>query len=253
MHEFPKRTIESDLRAFLVKRALDGNRAPQNYMICVVATSGGQVAVAASGGNGALLLKVASQSNWQRELASLELSKSRLNNVQRIIRHFERLKDPDLDQVQKVEDARKELKGNEIASKVNRVHERLTLPQTIRGASGNAPIADRLVPPTKENRLSNSLVLDTASAFGRRDCAEPRALDLAASTGERITGMTTIWYGRPDRNGYLDPLKLADVTISAAVPCEWCRSNERRIMMAVTDKIAAANPSRPNLQRRYSI
>ena len=71
MYAFPKRTVESDLRAFLVKRALDGNGAPQNYMVCIVTTARGQVAVAASGGNGALLLNVATQSNWQDELASL--------------------------------------------------------------------------------------------------------------------------------------------------------------------------------------
>lgn len=271
MYEFPKRTVESDLRAFLVKRGLDAISAPQNYMVCVVTTVGGGVAVACSGsGDSRIMLDVANIAHWQEQLKSMELKKSKRDNVRKIIKKFEAMieskKVLTRGDSKKFRDAKEQLFVND--HQLPKIKPTLAAhgpASLIKAADRNAEMAERLVAPIKLkpdptkldaepiNLKEIGIILDVSSDFGRRDCAEPRALELAAQTGRRITGMTTIWYGNVARNDYVDELKLADVNFSAALPCEWCQSNEARIMMHVTDKIAETNPQRPNLQRRHSM
>jgi hypothetical protein len=87
MFKFPKRTTESDLRAFLVKRLLEANQAPRNYMVCIVTNDHGEVFVACSGsGDAGLVLRVAEQSNWPQQLKTMLMSKSQRDNARKLIK-----------------------------------------------------------------------------------------------------------------------------------------------------------------------
>lgn len=111
----------------------------------------------------------------------------------------------------------------------------------------NAAIAESLVVPTKRDPRGRPMqlipghrTLDVNSEFGRRTCAEPKALELAASFGQRITGMTTFWHGPRPNPSPANPNPAnpspANATprpadpLDIAKPCDWCQLNESRIM-----------------------
>ena len=65
-----------------------------------------------------------------------------------------------------------------------------------------------------------------------RDCAEPKALEAAAQTGDRLSGMSTFWWGNianahPHPNP--DPLGI----VPWAQPCDVCATNENNIMLYI--------------------
>lgn len=67
-----------------------------------------------------------------------------------------------------------------------------------------------------------------------RNCAEPKALEAAAETGQALTGMSTFWWGNTP-NAY--PAPNADTTLPAvpwALPCPFCQANEENIMRTVS-------------------
>ena len=86
-----------------------------------------------------------------------------------------------------------------------------------------------------------------------RHCAEPKALQAAYKTGESLAGMTTIWHGPPtaaEFAPYRDPAG-PDAGLQLALPCQFCQTNERRIMAYLERNYSRA--ARPRLERRYSI
>jgi hypothetical protein len=62
---------------------------------------------------------------------------------------------------------------------------------------------------------------------GPRHCAEPKAIEAAAATGARLSGMSTIWWGN-NANPYPDPANNPNGIF--ALPCDICQANEAWIM-----------------------
>jgi hypothetical protein len=60
-----------------------------------------------------------------------------------------------------------------------------------------------------------------------RHCAEPKAIEAAAATGDTLSGMSTIWWGNIPNN-FPDPVN--NPALYFAVPCGICRANEDWIM-----------------------
>lgn len=65
---------------------------------------------------------------------------------------------------------------------------------------------------------------------GGRHCAEPKALEAASRFGDKITGMSTIWWGN-NANPYPDPNNNRNGIF--ALPCEVCQTNEKWYMKRV--------------------
>lgn len=62
---------------------------------------------------------------------------------------------------------------------------------------------------------------------GARHCAEPKAIEAAAATGDALSGMSTVWWGN-NVNAYTDPNNNPNGYF--ALPCEVCQANEDWIM-----------------------
>lgn len=67
---------------------------------------------------------------------------------------------------------------------------------------------------------------------GGRHCAEPKALEAASRFGDKITGMSTVWWGN-NANPYPDPSNNPDGMF--ALPCEVCLTNEKWFMKRVEE------------------
>ncbi|OZG72622.1 hypothetical protein BTA51_13920 [Hahella sp. CCB-MM4] len=68
---------------------------------------------------------------------------------------------------------------------------------------------------------------------GGRHCAEPKALEAASGFGDRMTGMSTIWWGN-NANPYPDPSNNPAGIF--ALPCEVCQTNEVWFMKRVEER-----------------
>lgn len=195
MHQFPKRTRESDSKAQLVVQALIRSpNAGQNYMVTVVTTDLGRCFVSLSGTN--------------RQQAENEL-RTQLHWIGQL-----NLGGP----------ANRRLRA--VVKRLNQnggAHE---------SATAFHPLRRNLVDPDRNQVILRGGLPLTFN--GNRDCAEPKALNAAAMAGAKITGMTTVWYGNGP-NGYPDPAgAMHGIQGQYARPCEFCRMNEVRIMIEVS-------------------
>jgi hypothetical protein len=77
---------------------------------------------------------------------------------------------------------------------------------------------------------------------GPRHCAEPKAIERAAATGQRLSGMTTFWWGNVV-NPYPDPTNNPAGIF--ALPCDVCRANERWIMARAEEARVQARSGAP--------
>jgi hypothetical protein len=78
---------------------------------------------------------------------------------------------------------------------------------------------------------------------GARHCAEPKAIEAAAATGQRLSGMTTFWWGNI-ANPYPDPSNNPAGIF--ALPCDICQANERWIMARAEEaRLQARSGARP--------
>lgn len=214
MLKFPKRTRESDSKALLVVRALQGSpNSGQNYMVTVVTTDSGRCFVSLSGSN---------RAQAEDELRTKLHWIGQLNTAGR---------------------ANKQLRIN-----LNRLGKRVG--DIYAGAHNSAtafhPLRGHLVDPDRGQVLARHGAPLTFQ--GNRDCAEPKALHAAATSGAKITGMTTVWYGNqpnqyPDQAGAMHGIQ----GLKYARPCEFCRQNEARIMMEVERSLLAQKgvPQKP--------
>jgi hypothetical protein len=245
---YPSRTAESDLYAYLVSKYLDEIRAPRNYMVCVVTAASGHVFVATSGSGDSMIgtktvPDFLTKANWWGDLDEDKMGKKKFQKATRYAR------DVGSDDAETAERGREAVS---LLAKHKLATEAPARSSPVGLGVASAAIADNLTAPDYAYSKPGSSVIYNTSG-GRRDCAEPRALELAGNAGGKITGMTTIWHGSPDHKNYrdyVDDRKFADVTINAAKPCDFCVANEARVMAEVA---RATTQPIGTLRRRHSI
>jgi hypothetical protein len=225
---YPSRTVKSDLYAELIVNYLDEVKAPKNYMVCVVTTATGDVFVAPSGAGDKInnqkgsttMDKLLGQANWWGEYI---LSKNQEKKKTKLANAGDAAAAIDIGSHRSAVRGKAAGGGVSYSTANAAISEKLTasqFKQTAKSQTGDAK--------------ADAVLWNTDG--GRRDCAEPRALEMAAKAGAKITGMTTIWYGDKTDQTYLpfkDPSKVAQADINPAKPCDVCRANEQRIMAAV--------------------
>ena len=200
--KFPPVTFWSNLRAKEVATALAACQKGQNFMAACVTAESGLTYVALSGEpSTALLDALEGQLSFKGLQPEAKLSGKK----------------------------RKQLKGDE--------RKRAEAVRNLPGIGGGTYVIvrdafslnNRMMDPDRAQVQSRVGTADNPLEFGgNRNCAEPKALQAAGTAGERVNGMTTIWFGSRN-NDYPDPANPVP-GISTAVPCGFCQTNEERIM-----------------------
>ncbi|PTX74557.1 hypothetical protein C8N31_10333 [Sulfitobacter mediterraneus] len=217
-------------------------------MVCVVTAASGHVFVATSGSGDSMIgtktvPDFLTKANWWGDLDEDKMGKKKFQKATRYAR------DVGSDDAETAERGREAVS---LLAKHKLATEAPARSSPVGLGVASAAIANNLTAPDYAYSKPGSSVIYNTSG-GRRDCAEPRALELAGNAGGKITGMTTIWHGSPDHKnyrGYVDDRKFADVTINAAKPCDFCVANEARVMAEVA---RATTQPIGTLRRRHSI
>lgn len=215
MKQFPQRTLESDSKALLVVRALQGSHnAGKNYMVTVVTTNSGKCFVSLSGSRRAQAEEeLRTKLHW---IGKLDISGRKNRPLRRSI--------------------------SRLQERVGDLYE-----GAHQSATGLHPLRGNLIDPNQNEVLDRVQAKNEMPLIfhANRDCSEPKALHSAAENHAKITGMTTVWYGNslnpyPDKNGAKNGIK----GLNYASPCEFCKCNEARIMMEV-DRVLLAKKGVP--------
>lgn len=202
MAKFPPRTKESDQQAKLAVQALDNSpNSGQNFMVTAVTTIDGNAFIAISGSNRRNAeAELKEKLHW---IGQLNTSGKQNKQLRRNIRA---------------------LKTNPNLNVMDSAH---------KSATAFSPLRDKMIDPNKAHGAANAQLNHNFLFQGNRDCSEPKALQAAAESGKKITGMTTVWYGaglnsypHPDGNKFNIPGNYAR-------PCNFCMMNELRIMQNV--------------------
>lgn len=246
MYSFPARSWRSDQHARYVAEALKRASAGENFMVSVVTTMSAHVYVALSGSKrDKVETALAYQLSFANSLEKFKLGKKAKNEL-------DSLKSKGTEEQKTA--ARRELKLDDAARSLQKANFPWGIYKVVTKLSSlNQSLSDPKRPSVRDRiSIYEEMIRSEKASTGPkkpvmvdslrptnnplnypmpRDCAEPKILQGIYEAGERIMGMTTIWYGRQP-NPYPDPsADRVPGTFDLARPCEYCALNERRIMI----------------------